>query len=88
MLLSQVVRVVTRFVGRSTQFHSRELRTVEQMRALLERERSRADRTDDKFSLITFAPRAGQPDRAAASRLVTVLHKRLRLNRRSGLAER
>jgi lipopolysaccharide/colanic/teichoic acid biosynthesis glycosyltransferase len=69
----------TRGAPRVAEFHD-----VGQLRQVLERERTRADRTGDPFSLLTLTPQRGCFELATSLRLAKFLKRRLRLTDDAG----
>ena len=79
MFLAKLLGRVRRAVGSAAADPLDELPPADQFRRFLERERSRATRTGDRFTVIAFAARGGfEERRTSLSRLVAILRKRLR----------
>jgi len=78
MILSKLVVGVRKIVGEVAGSEPAALNPPGRFRNILERERARADRTGDEFSLVTFFPQEHESDRVAVARLVKILKRRLR----------
>ena len=71
-------KLLTCSAGYSDRKILRALNSVEQIQKILERERTRAERSASVLSLLAFGPAAGDRDRATLVRVVKILNGRLR----------
>ena len=87
MFFAKFVSAVRKLTGMPTPSVLNRLHSVEGLRRILDRERSRADRTGDKLALAVFTPRS--PDDAATSllELAKILNQRLRSTDEAGWLE-
>jgi lipopolysaccharide/colanic/teichoic acid biosynthesis glycosyltransferase len=78
-MFTGLVSALRRAAKRSDRQRLRGVQSRRQFRRVLARERSRSDRSGDRFSLIVFSPRSSGSATVKQQRLVKYLHRRLRL---------
>jgi lipopolysaccharide/colanic/teichoic acid biosynthesis glycosyltransferase len=78
MLLPQVLNRLSRHLRLGRRVEFQHLLSSDQLLAQIERERSRADRIDDEFCLLSFAPREAASELETLRQLVAILSRRLR----------
>lgn len=78
MSIARLIGAVQKFAGLSQDPILDSLCPPEQLRRILERERVRADRTGEPLSLVAFAARGPEPDRATPTLVARALRGRLR----------
>jgi lipopolysaccharide/colanic/teichoic acid biosynthesis glycosyltransferase len=78
MMLARVIVVLRKLTGLSPNGAPLGLHPPDQMRRILARERSRADRTGERLALVAFAPRCPEAERATPVLLAKILPARLR----------
>ena len=78
MFLAQVVRAVRKVLGLGGEAVFGGLPTPEEMHRILERERSRADRSGDTLAVVAFAARCAKDGRTGLAPLLRILRDRLR----------
>lgn len=88
MILSHLVAAVRRLTGRSEARSLRVLHSRGRFRRILARERSRSDRSGDRFSLLVFTPREAAKAHSAQVRLARLLRRRLRNTDEAGWMDR
>jgi lipopolysaccharide/colanic/teichoic acid biosynthesis glycosyltransferase len=77
-MLARVIVAVQKLAGLSPNGSPLGLHPPDQMRRILVRERSRADRTGERLALVSFAPRCPEAERATPVLLAKILRARLR----------
>src|SRR6185295_2749002 len=77
MLVDRILRALGRN-GRSLPAALRELHSAEELRTILEREKTRADRSNMAFSLVAFTPREASTAQETLVCLAKILKRRLR----------
>src|SRR3712207_260399 len=82
--LAQLVTRFRRGARVFTPLPSQWLRSADQMRALLHRERARAVRSGEEFSLLVFTLRGGDTDQETTWQLANTLTRRLRCSDEPG----
>jgi lipopolysaccharide/colanic/teichoic acid biosynthesis glycosyltransferase len=87
MLLTRFVVAARRLAKRSSAAQLDSLLSVKQFARVLERERARADRTGEAFSLIVFALGRKKPRNDAMPHLASILRQRLRTTDDAGLLD-
>jgi lipopolysaccharide/colanic/teichoic acid biosynthesis glycosyltransferase len=78
MFLAKVALVVRKLAGPAGESLLTRWHSPEQLRAVLDRERARADRTGDRLSLLTFTPRTPESTAELPPCLARILNQRLR----------
>jgi len=87
MLLAKIVAAARRVFRRTARPVLEGLLSPEQTRKVLERERARADRTAERFAVLTFTPFRGRPATDVWGKLVQALRSRIRFTDEVGWLE-
>jgi lipopolysaccharide/colanic/teichoic acid biosynthesis glycosyltransferase len=87
MILTKLFAAARRLLGRPAPRELQDLLSPKQMRKILARERARADRTGDRFAVVTFAQNTREPSAGFWERLVKLLEERLRCTDEVGWLE-
>ncbi len=78
MVLARLFQTVRGLVQRPNKKFS-DLHSPDEVKRVLHRERVRAERSGEPFSMIVFTPREPQPNSEVVKRLIEILKKRVRL---------
>jgi lipopolysaccharide/colanic/teichoic acid biosynthesis glycosyltransferase len=87
MILTKLFTAARKLLGRPTPRALEDLLPPQQLRKVLARERARADRTGDRFAVVTFAHKGNEPPADFWERLVRLLERRLRCTDEVGWLE-